>query len=90
MRLRVQTAMELDSQEAIIHMVSGGLGVAVVPLSARDLEYLQDLDIRPFGEPQGLRQVVLLEREDRPVARLAAALAQAIRNCRSGGVTDEK
>ncbi|CAN1600264.1 LysR family transcriptional regulator [Pseudomonas sp. B21-028] len=78
MRLRVQTAMELDSQEAIIHMVSGGLGVAVVPLSARDLECLHDLDIRPFGEPQSLRQVVLLEREDRPVARLAAALAQAI------------
>lgn len=78
MRLRVQTTMELDSQEAIIQMVSRGLGVAVVPLSSRNLEQLSHLDIRPFGSPQRMRHVVLLEREDRPRARLAVALAKVI------------
>ncbi|WP_460141623.1 LysR substrate-binding domain-containing protein [Pseudomonas sp. S2_E01] len=78
MRLRVQTTMELDSQEAIIQMVTQGLGVAVVPLSSRNLEQLSHLEIQAFGSPQRTRRVVLLEREDRPRARLAVALAKVI------------
>ncbi len=78
MRLRVQTTMELDSQEAIIQMVTQGLGVAVVPLSSRNLEQLRHLEIQAFGSPQRTRRVVLLEREDRPRARLAVALAKVI------------
>ncbi|MGH8386041.1 MAG: LysR substrate-binding domain-containing protein [Pseudomonas sp.] len=78
LRLRVNTAMELDSQEAIIQMVTQGLGVAVVPLSRRNLEQLGHLKIQPFGSPQRIRRVVLLEREDRPRGRLAAALANVI------------
>ncbi|WP_460124249.1 LysR substrate-binding domain-containing protein [Pseudomonas sp. S2_C03] len=78
MRLRVQTTMELDSQEAIIQMVTQGLGVAVVPLSSRNLEQLGHLEIQAFGSPQRTRRVVLLEREDRPRARLAVALAKVI------------
>lgn len=78
LHLRVQTSMELDSQEAIIQMVTQGLGVAVLPLSRRNLEQLGELALQPFGSPQRLRRVVLLEREDRPRARLAAALAQVI------------
>lgn len=78
MRLRVHTSMELDSQEAIIQMVSSGLGVAVIPLSSHNLAQLGHLDIQPFGSPQKTRRVVLLEREDRPLARLAVALAQAV------------
>ncbi|MDY4387382.1 LysR family transcriptional regulator [Pectobacterium aroidearum] len=78
-RLRVQTDMELDSQEAIVQMVASGLGVAVIPLSERETACLDNLTCIPFGEPQQQRRVVLLEREDRPAARLAAALADAIR-----------
>ncbi|WKA63327.1 LysR family transcriptional regulator [Pectobacterium aroidearum] len=78
-RLRVQTDMELDSQEAIVQMVASGLGVAVIPLSERATTCLDNLTCIPFGEPQQQRRVVLLEREDRPAARLAAALADAIR-----------
>ncbi|WP_419709707.1 LysR substrate-binding domain-containing protein [Pseudomonas sp. NFX224] len=78
LRLRVNTAMELDSQEAIIQMVTQGLGVSVVPLSRRNLEQLGHLKIQPFGSPQRIRRVVLLEREDRPRGRLAAALANVI------------
>lgn len=78
-RLRVQTDMELDSQDAIVKMVASGLGVAIVPLSNRDLAKLSGLTCLPFGEPQQRRRVVLLEREDRPASRLTAAVANAIR-----------
>jgi len=87
LRLRVRTTMELDSQEAIIQMVASGLGVSVVPSSSRNLQRLSALTCMPFGEPQRLRKVVLIEREDRPRGRLAAALAQAVR--RQAALTDE-
>ena len=79
MRVRVQTDMELDSQEAIVKMVARGLGVAVVPLSSRELDRLSRLTCLPFAEPQRQRRVVLLEREDRPAGRFSVALAEAIR-----------
>jgi DNA-binding transcriptional LysR family regulator len=79
MGLRVQTEMELDSQEAIIQMVACGLGVAVIPASDQALARLPALSCRPFGAPQTRRQVVLLEREDRPAGRLAVALGDVIR-----------
>lgn len=78
-RLRVHTDMELDSQEAIIQMVACGLGVAIAPLSAQVRARLPGLTCLPFAEPQRLRRVVLLEREERPAGRLATALAAAIR-----------
>ncbi|MCU1734377.1 MULTISPECIES: LysR substrate-binding domain-containing protein [unclassified Pseudomonas] len=87
LRLRVRTTMELDSQEAIIQMVASGLGVSIVPSSRRNLERLGLLALMPFGDPQRTRQVVLIEREDRPRGRLAAALAQAVR--RQAALTDE-
>ncbi|PXF29449.1 LysR family transcriptional regulator [Pokkaliibacter plantistimulans] len=79
-RLRVQTDMELDSQEAIIQMVASGLGVAVVPLASLQRCQREGLHCLPFGEPQLCRRVVLLEREDRPAGRMAMALAQVIRS----------
>ncbi|MDG9882807.1 LysR family transcriptional regulator [Pseudomonas putida CSV86] len=87
MRLRVRTTMELDSQEALIRMVASGLGVSIVPSSERVLGKIEQLTYRPFGDPQRTRKVVLIEREDRPRGRLAAALAQAIR--RQAALTDE-
>lgn len=79
LRLRVQTSMELDSQDAIIQMVASGLGVSVVPLSSQNLEQLKHLEVQPFGSPQKTRCVVLLEQEERPLGRLAAALAEAVK-----------
>lgn len=78
-RLRVQEEMELDSQEAIVRMAASGLGAAVVPLSDAALAALPPLTRLPFGDPQRRRRVVLLEREDRPAHRLAAALGEAVR-----------
>lgn len=79
LRLRVQTSMELDSQDAIIQMVASGLGVSVVPLSNQNLEHLKHLEVQSFGSPQKSRRVVILEQEERPRGRLAAALAQAVK-----------
>ena len=70
MRVRVQTEMELDSRDAILEMVASGLGV--VPLSRPRLAGLATpggLTCLPFGTPQCTRNVVLLEREDRPAGR---------------------
>lgn len=78
-RLRVQTSMELDSQDAIIQMVTSGLGASVVPLNGQHLEHLKHLEVQPFGLPQRTRRVVLLEQDERPRGRLTAALAQAIK-----------
>ncbi len=77
-RIKVQTSMELDSQDAIIQMVASGLGVAVIPLSSRDVSHLDGVLRLPFGDPHQMRRVVLLEREDRPAGRLVKALAEAI------------
>lgn len=87
LRLQVRTTMELDSQEAIIQMVASGLGVSIVPSSRRNLQRLGQLAFVPFGDPQRTRQVVLIEREDRPRGRLAAALAQVVR--RQAALNDE-
>ena len=65
--------------EVLVEMVASGLGVAVIPLSSRGLAKLSGLTCLPFAAPQAQRTVVLLEREDRPAGRLAAALADAIR-----------
>ncbi|MNE99584.1 LysR substrate binding domain protein [compost metagenome] len=60
-------------------MVSSGLGVAVIPLSTRDLQALDGVVKIPFADSQRMRRVVLLEREDRPAGRLASALSEAVR-----------
>lgn len=79
MRVDVQDGMELDSLQAIVHMVASGLGVAVVLLSERTRAALPGLVCLPFGTPQLERKVVLLEREERRAGRLARLLAETIR-----------
>lgn len=81
-KLNVREEMELDSQDAILRMVEKGLGVTVLPLGTA-LEDQLDLPRLPFGTPQLLRRVVMLEREDRRGGRIADALAAQIRS-RSG------
>jgi len=85
MRLDVREEMVLDSQEVILRMVEKGLGVAVVPLSDDVLATLR-LTTLPYGEPQLIRRIVLLERQDCSGGRLAAALAQAVMDIRNGTV----
>jgi len=77
-RITVSEAMELDSIEAILAMVSRGLGVAVAPVGsvtgphARPLA--EDLVSVQFGSPPVKRAVSLIERARREPDRLSDAL----------------
>jgi DNA-binding transcriptional LysR family regulator len=79
MGIRVTEEMELDSQEALSRMASRGLGVAVVPLSDEDLKKLQGVTLLPFGDPQIIRRIVLLEHQKSGRQHLTRVLAKALR-----------
>ena len=75
--LRPSAAMEVDSLEAIEAMVLHGLGASVVPVrpgAALPAALVQ----RPFGKPQEVRRLAMIERTSNPKARLTAALHQQL------------
>lgn len=80
MGIDVTEAMELDSQEALSRMASQGLGVAVVPMPDQDLLKLEGVTLLPFGDPQLIRRVVLLEHEKSSRQHLAGVLVKALGN----------
>lgn len=71
--LGLQEFMEVDSLEAIEAMVSEGLGVSVVPVR-KGHAFPDNLRVIPFGDPQEIRSLSLLERSANPKARLTEAL----------------
>jgi len=73
-QLPVSEQMELDSQQALTHMASMGLGVAIVPLADEDLPQLPAVTLLPFGEPQRVRSVGLLEHASSGRRHLTAVL----------------
>nr|WP_225777518.1 LysR family transcriptional regulator [Pseudomonas sp. Marseille-Q3773] len=76
--LQVSEQMELDSQEALARMAVMGLGVAIIPMADEDLARLPPATCLPFGEPQLIRRVVLLEHEKSQRRHLSAALKTAL------------
>jgi DNA-binding transcriptional LysR family regulator len=76
--LQIREEMVLDSQEAIVQMVSKGLGVAIVPIADDEVASLKECIGIPFGDPPLSRDVVLLAREDRVEHRAVEALAHAL------------
>lgn len=76
--LAVDEAMELDAIEPIIEMVSGGLGVAVVPAYALDAERREGIRVLPFGAPATTRRVIVVERHASTRAALTAILVEAL------------
>ncbi|EKT4465660.1 LysR family transcriptional regulator [Pseudomonas putida] len=77
-RLQVSEQMELDSQEALARMAALGLGVAIIPMADDDLQRLPPAIRLPFGEPQLVRRVVLLEHEKSQRRHLSAVLRMAL------------
>jgi len=61
-RLEPQETMELDSVEAILQMVSHGLGCGIVPEGSLDTLLSKRLYRIPFGRPAIRRKVILVER----------------------------
>ena len=85
-RIRVRAAMEVDSLEAIEALVRHGLGVSVVP----DTGAREDGLVRfPFGDPQVVRQLVLMARPRGPKLRLLDALHKALTDAGSGKTSSE-
>ena len=85
MRLELREEMVLDSPEVILRMVENSLGVAVLALTENVRSKLT-LTCLPFGSPQLLRQMVLLEQYDRKRGQLSEVLARAIVNLKSGSL----
>lgn len=73
-RIRVAEAMELDSIEAILAMVSRGLGVSVVPEHALTDDLRRALVCMPFGDPPATRSVTLVARAGGLAPRTEALL----------------
>jgi len=78
-KIRVQDAMELDSIEAILQMVSRGLGVSVVPEHCVTERYLQMLYVTPFGDLPHRRKVGLVERKRHQRSYLTNVLLDELR-----------
>lgn len=72
--LAVQTAMELDSLEAILLMVTRGLGVAIVPETCLGTAAARQLRIIPFGDPPLKRSIDLVH----PIATTRPTLIAAL------------
>ena len=78
-KIFVRDVMEADSLEAIESLVQHGLGVSIVPKRACAPPLPSDLHVVPFGEPQEVRTLAMVERSGNPRARLADALLQELR-----------
>src|SRR5699024_12425731 len=78
----IQKTFEGSSLETIRHMVATGIGITVLPASAkpeRDQKPL--LHYVPFKEPIPRRTIALVWRRSFPRISAIEALAQAIRSC---------
>ena len=72
--------MEANSLEAIESLVHHGLGSAsIVPKRACAPPFANDLRVVPFGTPQEVRALAMVERSSNPRARLADALLHQLR-----------
>ncbi len=75
----VQADMEVDSLDAVAALVSHGLGVSVVPHHPASGPLPEAIRSYPFGAPQAVRELALIERPKNPKRRLSDALLAALR-----------
>ena len=83
-KIFVRDVMEANSLEAIEALVQHGLGVSIVPSRACAPRFASDLRVVPFGTPQEVRTLAMLERDSNPRARLADALLEQLRSLAGG------
>ena len=77
-KIFVRDVMEADSLEAIESLVQHGLGVSIVPKRACAPPLPSELRVVPFGKPQEMRTLAMVERSGNPRARLADAFLQEL------------
>ncbi len=78
-RIVVEDAMELDSSEAVVGMARAGLGAGAVPLGRLQQVAAGEIVSMPFGDPQIMRRVVLIERRNNPRSDLSRLVYDAVR-----------
>lgn len=72
-KLVMAPAYEASFSSTIISMVANGLGVAALPVNARQVSQKADIAVRPLTRPSVSRQVVVLRRRDTELSPAAAA-----------------
>lgn len=73
-RIHVQSVLEVDTLEAIESLVRHGIGISIAPKRVCSPPYPDDLKIIPLGKPQKYRELIMVDRENNPRARLVDAL----------------
>ena len=84
-KIFVRDVMEANSLEAIESLVQHGLGASIIPRRACAPPFASDLRVVPFGEPQEVRTLAMVERSSNPRARLADALLERLRDLAETG-----
>ena len=79
-KIFVRDVMEANSLEAIESLVQHGLGASIVPKRACAPPFASELRVVPFGAPQEVRTLAMVERSSNPRARLADALLERLRS----------
>ncbi|WP_022652479.1 LysR substrate-binding domain-containing protein [Aquaspirillum serpens] len=82
-----QHGLQGSSLTTVRHMVAGGLGITVLPLTSVQNGDEAMLSLIPFTPPAPTRRVVLAYRRQYPRQKAIAALAEAIYQCGLAGVT---
>lgn len=72
--IHIQTAIEIDSLEAIENLVADGFGVSIVPLRLHAADQPPRLVRIPFGNPVDTRQLTLIRHIGKPPSRLDSAI----------------
>ena len=80
----VRDDMEVDSLIAIEALVAQGLGVSIVPHRPDARPFASNIRCAPFGVPQHVRKLAMLERPKNPKRRLTDALFDALKKTPDG------
>jgi len=72
--IHIDTAIEIDSLEAIENLVADGFGVSIVPLRLHAPKQPPRLVRIPFGNPVDTRQLTLIRHFGKPQSRLDSAI----------------
>jgi DNA-binding transcriptional LysR family regulator len=79
--LQVAPAQEAVNTGTLVGMVRAGLGVAVLPSTAVELQVASDLVARPIGSPPLARPIALVRLARRTLSPAAEAFVAAFREC---------
>jgi DNA-binding transcriptional LysR family regulator len=89
-RLKLRFAFEVQHLATAVGLVSGGAGIAILPMSAVDGAPAKQLSVVPLVQPAMSRTIELFRRRDRPLSAAAATLRKmVIRALRTPGADED-